>query len=106
MELQEQTNTYNRDLRTVRNKLLNLQRDARLNAVTTNQIEALAPTIPLYRSVGKAFVFTERKDIENRLEKEIGELTKSERDLQDRQEYLERRIASNTNNMRDLTNGL
>lgn len=106
MELQEQTNTYNRDLRLVRNRLVSIQREARLNAVTTNQIDALAPTIPLYRSVGKAFVYTGRKEIEGRLEKEIAELTKTERELGDRQEYLERRIASNNNNLRDLTNGL
>ncbi len=106
MELQEQTNSYNRDLRSVRNKLTSLQREARVNAVTTHQIETLDPAVPLYRSVGKAFVLTGRTDIEGRLEREIAELTKSERDLADRQEYLERRIASNNNNLRDLTSGL
>lgn len=106
MEIQEQTNVYNRDLRAVRSRLAALQRDTRVNAVTTNQIESLDPKVPLYRSVGKAFVLTGRKEVESRLEREIGELTKSERDLTDRQEYLERRIASNNNNLKDLTSGL
>jgi prefoldin subunit 1 len=106
MELQEQTNVYNKDLRSVRSRLTSLQREARMNAVTTHQIESLDPKIPLYRTVGKAFVLTGRNDIEGRLEREISELTKNERDLTDRQEYLERRIASNNNNLRDLTSGM
>ncbi len=106
MELQEQTSTYSKDLRSVRNRLAALQREARVNAVTSHQIDSLDASVPLYRSVGKAFVLTGRSDIESRLESEIAELTKSERDLTDRQEYLERRIASNNNNLRDLTSGL
>lgn len=97
---------YSRDLRSVRSRLSSLQRDARVNAVTSHQIEALDAKVPLYRSVGKAFVLTGRAEVEKRLEGEIAELTKGERDLADRQEYLERRIASNTSNMKDLTSGL
>jgi len=102
MELQEQTNGYGRDLRTVKLRLSASQREARVNAVTSNHIQTLDPSVPLYRSVGKAFVFADRQEIDERLEKEIGEITKSQRDLTDRQEYLERRIASNSTNMQDL----
>ena len=102
MELQEQIATYSKDLRSVKLRIASLQREGRVNAVTSNQIEALEPTVPLYRSVGKAFVYTERKEIEARLEKEIGDITKAQRDLTDRQEYLERRIASATANLQDL----
>lgn len=102
MELQEQIATYNKDLRSVKVRLASLQREGRVNAVTSNQIEALDAEIPLYRSVGKAFIFAPRKEIEERLEKEIGDITKTQRDLTDRQEYLERRIASATANLQDL----
>lgn len=39
MELQEQLNSFNRDLRSVRNALASAQREARMNSVTTNQIQ-------------------------------------------------------------------
>lgn len=102
MELQEQISVYHKDLRTVKLKIVSLQRDSRMNSVTTNHIQSLDDTTPLYRSLGKAFILTEKKEIEVRLEKEIGEITKSLRDLGDRQEYLERRIASSTANLQDL----
>jgi prefoldin subunit 1 len=103
MELQEQMNTYNKDLRTVRASLGNAQREARMNAVTTSQIEGLDPSVALYRSVGKAFVFTPKAEVSDRLEQEIGELTKAQRDLTDREEYLTRRLQSHATNLRDLT---
>lgn len=147
MELQEQTNAYSRDLRSVKTRLMSLQREARVNSVTTNQVhrcyqcfdifsvsnriqiystllmhvivKALAliechfvqisempEATPLYRSVGKAFLKTDREEIEKKLEEEISHNTKSQRDLVDRQEYLERRIKSNTENLRDLTAGM
>lgn len=103
MELQEQLNGYHRDLRSVRSGLTSAQRDARMNSVTSNQIQSLEPSVALYRSVGKAFVHTERSDVEARLETEITELTKAQRDFTDREEYLTRRIASHTSNLRELT---
>jgi prefoldin subunit 1 len=86
----------------VRVKLANSQRESRVNSMTANHIETLDKSIPLYRSVGKAFVYCERSDIEKRLEDEIAELTKLQRDLTDRQEYLERRITSTSANLQDL----
>ena len=103
MELQEQLNGFHRDLRSVRNALTSAQREARMNSVTTNQIQSLEPSVSLYRSVGKAFVLTERSDVESRLETEITELTKAQRDLTDREEYLTRRVTSHTSNLRELT---
>lgn len=103
MELQEQLNGYHRDLRSVRSALASAQREARMNAVTSNQIQGVDGTAELYRSVGKAFVHTPKAEVESRLEKEIGELTKAQRDLTDREEYLTRRVASHTSNLRELT---
>jgi prefoldin subunit 1 len=86
----------------VKARIATLQRESRINAVTSNHLQSLETDVPLYRSVGKAFVYSTRKDIEERLEQEIGDITKSQRDLTDREEYLERRIASNTANLQDL----
>jgi prefoldin subunit 1 len=103
MELQEQLNAFNRELRSVRNALNSAQREARMNSVTSNQIQSVEPTVELYRSVGKAFILTPKSDVEARLEKETADLTKAQRDLTDREEYLTRRVASHTSNLRDLT---
>ena len=68
-----------------------------------NHLAALDTAVPLYRSVGKAFFATEREALDRRLEQDLELLTKSQRDLTDRQEYLERRITSNKSNLRELT---
>ena len=89
-------------MRAVKARINALQRESRVNAVTNNHLQTLANDVDLYRSVGKAFVYSTKSDIENRLENEIAEITKAQRDLSDREEYLERRIASNTANLQDL----
>lgn len=106
MELQEQSNSYTRDLRSVAGRLSGLQRENRATQATMNHLSTLKEDIPLYRAVGKAFVSTSRTDIDSRLENEQATNVKNQRDLTDRQEYLERRIASNKQNMKDLTAGL
>lgn len=102
MELQEQLSSYNRDLRGVRASLSNTQRESRLNDVTTKQINNLDNNVPLYRSVGKAFIHTSRTQVESILLKENSDLLKAQNDLQDREEYITRRIISHTNNLKDL----
>jgi chaperonin cofactor prefoldin len=66
-------------------------------------LQGLDPKVELYRSVGKAFIHTPKADVESRLEKETAELTKAQRDLTDREEYLSRRVASHASNLRELT---
>jgi prefoldin subunit 1 len=106
MELQEQTNAYARDLRGVKGRIGSLQRDVRLNTATNAQIEPLSESTRLFRSVGKTFVLAPKADIQERLKAEAVENAKTIQDLNDRAEYLERRINSNTSNLRDLTAGL
>jgi len=103
MELQEQYNSYNRDLRSVKIALNNTERESRLNNVTSNQIIPLDVKIPLYRSVGKAFILTSREKVETILMKEKEDLDKAYKDLTDREEYLVRRMNSNMSNLKDLT---
>ena len=102
MELQEQTNTYGRDLKNVSLRLSSLQRDSKLNQITQTQINTLNEDIPLYRAVGKAFFYTPQNNIQGRLEKELDLYKKNEKDLLDRKEYLERRILSNSQNLKDM----
>jgi prefoldin subunit 1 len=91
-----------RDLKAVKARIAALQRESRVNAVTANHLQTLEEKVPLYRSVGKAFVYSTRNEIEERLEGEIGEITKAQRDLADREQYLERRITSNNSNLQDM----
>ncbi len=105
MELQDQINAYSRDLRSVQSRIAALQRDSRALAVTESQIQQLSPTIPLYKAVGKAFILTDRPAIESNFEKEMLNITRNQRDLGDRKEYLERRISSSTQNLKDLVSG-
>lgn len=103
MELQEQTMSYARDLRGVAHAIASVQRELRSVAVTAQQIGTYAPTVPLYRAVGKGFLLSPRDDIEAHLEKEAEKLSKNQKDLEGRKEYLERRISSNRSNMADIT---
>jgi len=57
----------------------------------------------LYKAVGKAFLLKSKATILSGLEEELSTLTKNQRDLLDRKEYLERRVTSNRSNMAELT---
>jgi chaperonin cofactor prefoldin len=102
MDLQEQTSVYVRDLKGVQSRLQSAERESRSTQMTTNHLATLDHSVNLYRSVGKAFFLTERESLERRLQSDQESLTKTQRDLQDRQLYLERRIQSNTTNLKDL----
>ena len=102
MTLQEETATYSRELRIVKAKMGNIQREARMNQVTYGQINVLEDKTNLYRGVGKAFVKVSKSAIEQRLDDETQALDKDYGNLNDRQQYLERRIQANTNNMKDI----
>lgn len=103
MELQEQIGSYTRDLRSVVGRMNAAQRESRSNQITRSHIDGYADDVPLYRTVGKAFVLTPKTAIASRLEEELATLTKNQRDLLDRKEYLERRITSSQQGIRDIT---
>lgn len=106
MELQEQTNSYSKDLRAVQNRIQYLQRDFRASQVTSQHVTSLPAEVPLYRALGKAFVLAPRTDIERGIEVDLEKNTRNQRELMDRKEFLERRVSSNMQNMRELTAGV
>ena len=101
-DLQEQASAYHRDLRGVQNRLLSLDREMRTTQVTGKQIRDFDQAVPMYKSVGKAYILSDRASIEGSLDKELDLLQKNQQDLTDRRVYLERRISSSTANIRDL----
>ena len=105
-ELQEQTSSYARDLRAVVSRLNSLSREAAATDNTQTQIKEFSEQTALYRGIGKAYVQQERSVIDSALTEELNIIDKNYKDLQDRKEYLERRITSNQSNLRDLTVGL
>lgn len=105
MELQESLGAYQRELRSVHAKLSATQREGRMNSVTTSQIEPLDASVNMYRTVGRAFVLTDREQVDAKLNEERSALEKSQKDLEGRQEYLDRRIQDSTNNLKELLKG-
>ena len=107
MDLQEQSNVYQKDLKGVQYKVNSLQREIRIAQSTKQQIESLPEDCPLYRACGKAFLAVpDGKFVRDKLQADLESHTKQIKDLMDRQEYLERRIKSNMLNFKELTQGL
>jgi chaperonin cofactor prefoldin len=93
---------HGKDLRGVQNSMAVCQRELRSNQVTTNQINSLQESTPLFRACGKAFFMATQDEVQRDLKEEAELLTKNSKDLSNREEYLERRIASNRSNMIDI----
>ena len=94
--LREEGSSYHRDLRGVNNHLGVVARDTRATQVTQAQVSMCDENTNLYKSVGKAYVRASKQEIEETLKKDAINLKKTEQDLNDRKQYLERRIQSNT----------
>ena len=105
-ELQETASKLNKDLRQVNGRLASCQREYRANQVTSQQIAGISDEIPMYRTLGRCFMYTPRPGINARLMSEEQTLSKNQNDLSDRKEYLERRVESNMQHMKDILAGV
>lgn len=103
-ELQEQTGAYSRDLSGVIARMNAIQREAAGVNNSSNQLDNFDASTNMYLSVGKAYIKHPREKVKSVLEGELDHLDKNFKDLKDRKEYLERRIASNQSGIKDLTN--
>jgi tetratricopeptide (TPR) repeat protein len=102
-ELQEQWRAYDRDLRGVALRISSMEREMRTVQVTSAQLKDFDDSTAMYKSVGKAYVLSNKSAVDDSLKKEADTVGKNLKDLQDRKEYLERRITSSAANIRDLT---
>lgn len=93
---------HGKDLRGVQNSIQVCQRETRSNQVTSSQISALTESTPLYRACGKGFFMATQEEVRRDLSREEEQLAKTAKDLANREEYLERRIAQNRSNMIDI----
>ena len=90
----------------VQAKISAIQRENRSCQVTGNYLASIPAEAPVYRSLGKAFVQTPRPEIDERLNTETANNTKMERDLVNQKEFLDRRITSLYQQMRDIAAGV
>ncbi len=102
-ELQEQTGTYTRDLNGVMARMQAIQREANGVNNSSQQLDGFSQDTAMYLSVGKAYIRHPHDKVKSVLEGELDHLDKNFKDLKDRKEYLERRIASNKSGIKDLT---
>lgn len=102
-ELQEQTGAYQRDLGGVIARMNAIQREANGTHVSSTQLDEFDAATAMYLSVGKAYIRHPKEKVKATLEGELDHLDKNYKDLKDRKEYLERRITSNRNGIKDLT---
>ena len=102
-DLQEQHGSYMRDLRGVVMRIGGLDREKRTVEITASQIQQYPTDVKMYKAVGKAYVLSTKSDVEAAQTKELELISKNHKDLLDRKEYLERRIASSKTNLQDLS---
>ncbi len=75
----------------------------RILKVTAGHVASLEESTNMFLSVGKAYFQADKARIHDHLEVQKASLTKTNQDLSDRKEYLERRIQSNMANIKELT---
>ena len=102
-DLSEQARSFRMDLDGVVRRMATVERDSKACAVTYSQIEKFPEETSLFKSVGKAYIKHDREFIQKALEEEVEDNNKNFKDLQDRKEYIERRLTSVNSNMKDLT---
>lgn len=100
--LNDEMQKHGKDLRGVQNSMSVCQREGRSNQVTSNQINSLDASTPLFRACGKGFYMAAQEEVKVDLQQEAELLAKNTKDLANREEYLERRIAQNRSNMIDI----
>ena len=101
-DLQVQAQQTRRDLSLVENQLLRLARDQRLAEVTLEEVAQLPVDTNCYRSIGKIFVKTSQDRVQEHLNEQTQSSQKRLADLTQKKDYLERRMKSQVQNMKDI----
>ncbi|GKY94301.1 hypothetical protein MPSEU_000395900 [Mayamaea pseudoterrestris] len=101
-DLEVQATQSSRDLSVVENQLLRLERDKRLAQVTKEEISQLPAETACFRSVGKIFLKSSQDRVTEYLDEKVSTTTKQQHDLTQKKDYLERRLKSQQQNMKDI----
>lgn len=106
LDLQNQLRNTVRDYNIVNVEIEKLQKQQKMNEITSSELEKL-PTNDdktMYRSIGKMFMKSSRRDIYEYLEHVMNDDAKKVSDFVQKKGYLERRMKSQHQNIMELTN--
>jgi tetratricopeptide (TPR) repeat protein len=101
-DLNTQATQTSRDLAMVENHLLRLERDQRLAQVTKEEISRLPVETNCYRGIGKMFLKSSQEKVTEYLDEKVTTGIKQKHDLVQKKDYLERRLKSQQQNMKDI----
>lgn len=103
-ELQQQYVQLNREHNVVKANILKCQREYKTDEITMSELEKLPieDESNMYRSIGKIYLLSTRDDVMEHLQNNMETEKKREQDLEQKLEYLERRMQSQKSNMEEL----
>jgi prefoldin subunit 1 len=104
MEMQQQLIQLSREYNVVQANINRAQREYRSNELTKSELEKLPEdsSSRMYRSIGKMFLLSSRPDVTEHLDKSMENDKKEEAELRKKLDYLERRMASVQQNLKEL----
>lgn len=101
-DLQMQYNQGNREFGTLKANLQKSQREHKVADLTKTELDELAEDTKCYRSIGKMFMQSTRGAVSEHLDKQMEDSTKSEAEMTQKMDYLEKKMASQRQNIEEL----
>ena len=107
MDLRQQYTQTKRDYGTAQAEVNKLQREIKVSEITKSELDSLPENsdAKMYQGVGKMFMLSTREDVISDLEKTTKESKSKEGDMSKKLSYLENRLKSQEQNIRELISG-
>ena len=102
LQLQDAMQSTSRELSEVKQYLKKCEREQKMAELTMAEIEAIPPTVNMYRGVGKMFVMAKKGEVISHMKKSTELERKKEKELTAKMEYLQKRQASQYANFQEL----
>lgn len=102
-DLQIQHAQTTREYGMIQANLNKIQREQKINKITVDELKGNPSSGAHFRSVGKIFLKSSREATLEHLDETIAKQTKSETELTQKLDYLEKKINSQRQNMKELT---
>mmetsp|Transcript_28200 Transcript_28200/g.57245 ORF Transcript_28200/g.57245 Transcript_28200/m.57245 type:complete len:110 (-) Transcript_28200:1491-1820(-) len=107
MDLRQQYTQTKRDYGAAQAEVNKLQREIKVSEITKSELDSLPENsdAKMYQGVGKMFMLSTREDVISDLEKTMKESKSKEGDTSKKLSYLENRLKSQEQNIRELISG-
>lgn len=102
MDIQRQHAETTKEYNKVQTNLTKMQREQKINQITLDELEKNPSDGAYYRSAGKVFMRHARDDVFDHLKTAMEDQGKKQSELIQKMEFLERRIQSQQQNMKEL----